>query len=268
MTYIETYWLGRTRLGRKLAEFLRAVADRLNGVTAIVPIELEDAGRFHRIKSANGWQPDDFSLIVDAANTRTIRAGVVQIAAVATTVDALGIDTTQQDYWVECTRTAAGVWSVNTTLQEGAIGTLYADSAGAITLKIPIGTMDADGWHQHHTGRIVFESHADELVRCSANDGTADYLHNQLADHDTYDSDHDVLVKAQTLNDGADESERLFVAEFDDAVGTVIQDYDFSTIVIDELGDIGTIGTAYEVLGKNTGGTIGWVTLQDFECPS
>ena len=90
-------------------------------------------------------------------------------------------------------------------------------------------------------------------VKVSDNDTTPDYLHNQLADHDTYDSDDDVLVKTQTLNDGDDESERLFVRKED--MQDNMKDWD------------ALVAYPVKILGKDASGNVGWATLEDFECP-
>ena len=244
MRILETHWIGRSRLGKKLAEFLERTARWCNASAVIPPLQAFDGGDHVEVHVEHGYQALDFALRVDN-DAWQIQSGVVQIGAVATTVDALTISTTQQDYWVQMTRTAAGVWTVNTTLQAGAIGTLFADSGGAWTLKYLIGTMASGGWTQRHTNRIVIgpaniaagdgisivdgtvmvdygtgltidgttliRDPDDYRVATNGDDSTPDYLLAKHQDAGTYDSGTDILVKAEAVNNSGNRKVRLHV---------------------------------------------------------
>lgn len=237
MQPLETYWIGKTRLGRKLAEYLYRCARWVNGFEVLPPLAADDAGEHLVLANDNGHQPADFALIYDAADNRYINAGTVQIGATATAVSALTIDGTEQDYWVECTRTSANVWSVNGTIQAGSIGTLYANSAGAVTLKIPIGTMAAGGWTQRHTGRIVFLPDFDEdRVRTNADDTTSDYLYAKMQDTGSKGAG-DVIAYAEVVNNFGNRKVRHWV-DADDIESVMYNSGYFGQVRVDAGDDL------------------------------
>lgn len=83
-------------------------------------------------------------------------------------------------------------------------------------------TLDGATWNSS-TNTLTIETGGGGVdnftVKCTADDSTAGYLHDEINDNATYDSDEDLLVKNQTIGGaGSNQKERLFV-DFDVITG-------------------------------------------------